>query len=57
MDSVAVGILPWGQDRPVVDRIVHDEVSERRLVTRLGTRAGCGRVMRPDRPAMGCTGC
>jgi transposase len=36
MDSIAVGILPWGQDRPVVDRIAHDEVSVRRLVDRLG---------------------
>src|ERR1700745_4095149 len=36
MDSIAVGILPWGQDRPVVDRIAHDEVSVRRLVARLG---------------------
>jgi transposase len=36
MDSIAVGILPWGQDRPVVDRIVHDEPSVRRLVARLG---------------------
>src|SRR5690242_14947400 len=36
MDSIAVGILPWGLDRPVVDRIAHDEVSVRRLVARLG---------------------
>lgn len=35
-DSIAVGILPWGLDRPVVDRIVHDEVPVRRLVARLG---------------------
>jgi transposase len=38
MDSIAVGILPWGQDRPVVDRIAHDEVSVRRLVARLGNQ-------------------
>jgi hypothetical protein len=35
MDSIVIGILPWGQDRPVVDRIAHDEPSVRRLVARL----------------------
>jgi transposase len=33
-DAIAVGILGWGEETPVVDRIFHDEVSVRRLVAR-----------------------
>jgi transposase len=36
MDSIAVGILPPGQELPVVERIVHDEPSVRRVVARFG---------------------
>ena len=35
MNAIAVGILPPGQELPVVERIAHDEVSVRRLVARL----------------------
>jgi transposase len=33
-DAIAVGVLGWGEEIPVVDRIFHDEASVRRLVTR-----------------------
>jgi transposase len=35
-DAIAVGILGWGQETPVVDRIFHDDASVRRLVARFG---------------------
>src|SRR2546423_145418 len=35
-DAIAVGVLGWGEEIPVVDRIFHDEASVRRLVARLG---------------------
>jgi transposase len=34
MDSIVVGVLGWGEETPVVERIFHDEVSVRRLVGR-----------------------
>jgi transposase len=38
-DAIAVGILGWGQETPVVDRIFHDEASVRRLIARFGDPA------------------
>jgi transposase len=35
-DAIAVGVLGWGEETPVVDRIFHDEASVRRLVGRFG---------------------
>jgi len=57
MNAIAVGILPPGQELPVVERIAHDEPSVRRLVARFGNPACCGRVIRLGRRVMGCTGC
>src|SRR3954454_25308840 len=33
-DAIAVGILGWGEETPVVDRMFHDEASVRGMVTR-----------------------
>jgi transposase len=33
-DAIAVGVLGWGEEIPVVDKIFHDEASVRRLVAR-----------------------
>jgi hypothetical protein len=38
-DAIAVGILAWGEEVPVVERIAHDAVSVRRLVARFGDPA------------------
>ena len=38
-DAIAVGILAWGEEVPVVERIAHDAVSVSRLVARFGDPA------------------
>jgi transposase len=38
-DAIAVGVLAWGEEVPVVERIAHDAVSVRRLVARFGDPA------------------
>ncbi|MGC9671438.1 IS110 family transposase [Planosporangium sp. 12N6] len=39
-DAIAVGILARDEQTPVVERIVHDETSIRRLITKFPDRAG-----------------
>ena len=56
-DWIAVGVLRPEERVADVEKIAHDEESVRKLVTRVGSPAGCGPVMRRAQPAMSYIGC
>ena len=56
-DSISVGILNPGHERPDVEKIFHDEESVRRLIDRFPDPLCCGLVTRPAPLATTWPGC